>query len=95
MLASPPQASSAIIGEIRRSGLVVADFTGNRGGVYFEVGSAMGLGIPLIWTCRDTDISEVHFDTRQYNHIIWKEPEDLKQQLEYRTAAVVPRASLR
>jgi len=40
-----------IIGEIRRSGLVVADFTGQRGGVYFEAGFAMGLGI------RDMDLS--------------------------------------
>lgn len=33
-----------IIGEIRRSAFIVADFTGHRGGVYFEAGFAMGLG---------------------------------------------------
>lgn len=33
-----------IIAEIRKSGLVIADFTGQRGGVYFEAGFAMGLG---------------------------------------------------
>lgn len=37
-----------IFAEIRRSGLVVADFTGDRGGVYFEAGYAMGLGITVI-----------------------------------------------
>ncbi|MBA7557631.1 hypothetical protein ES705_50395 [subsurface metagenome] len=41
-----------IITEIRRSRIVLVDFTGNRGGVYFEAGFALGCGIPLIWTCR-------------------------------------------
>jgi hypothetical protein len=50
-----------IIAEIRKSGLLVADFTGQRGGVYFEAGFAMGLGIPVIWTCRDTDIEKIAF----------------------------------
>ncbi len=79
-----------IIAEIRRSELLVADFTGNRGGVYFEAGFALGLGIPVIWTCRKTDISKVHFDTRQYNHITWEGAEDLKEKLQNRIAAVVP-----
>ena len=85
-----------IIAEIRRSGLLVADFTGNRQGVYFEAGFALGLGIPVIWTCRETDIEEVHFDTRQYNHILWSDPEDLKEKLRNRIAATIPgRASRR
>jgi nucleoside 2-deoxyribosyltransferase len=41
-----------IVAEIRRSGLVVADFTGHRGGAYWEAGFAQGLGIPVIRTCR-------------------------------------------
>ena len=85
-----------IVAEIRRSGLLVADFTGNRGGVYFESGFAMGLGIYVIRTCRDTDIDEVHFDTRQYNHIVWDTPEDLNEKLQNRIAATIPgRASKR
>lgn len=40
-----------IITRIRRSRFVVADFTGDRGGVYFEAGFALGLGIPVIFTC--------------------------------------------
>jgi nucleoside 2-deoxyribosyltransferase len=84
-----------IVAEIRRSGLVVADFTGNRGGVYFEAGFAMGLGIPVIWTCRDTDINAVHFDTRQYNHIVWKEAGDLREQLQRRIEATIPGRAIR
>jgi hypothetical protein len=79
-----------IIAEIRKSGLLVADFTGQRGGVYFEAGFAMGLGIPIIWTCRYTDIENLHFDTRQYNHIVWTTPSDLKERLINRIGATLP-----
>ena len=76
-----------IIAEIRRSGLVVADFTGHRGGVYFEVGLAMGLGIPVVWTCERKDHEGTHFDTRQYQHLLWDTSEDLRQQLVNHIAA--------
>lgn len=78
-----------IVAEIRRSGLVVADFTGNRGGVYFEAGLAIGLGLPVIWTCRKDCIGEVQFDTRQYNHIIWEDVETLRDALRDRILATV------
>jgi nucleoside 2-deoxyribosyltransferase len=42
-----------IISEIKKSRFVIADFTGNRGGVYFEAGYAMGLGKQVIWTCKE------------------------------------------
>ena len=65
-----------IIAEIRRSRFMVADFThgdeGARGGVYFEAGFAYGLDIPVIYTCRDDMVDKLHFDTRQYAHIVWK-----------------------
>lgn len=76
-----------IIAEIRRSRLVVADFTGQRGGVYFEAGYALGLGIDVIWTCRTDFKDSLHFDTRQYNHIIWDTPADLRRRLSDRLAA--------
>lgn len=76
-----------IVAEIRRSGLVVADFTGQRPGVYYEAGLARGLGITVISTCREDETEKLHFDTRQYNHIIWKAPADLADQLHYRIAA--------
>jgi nucleoside 2-deoxyribosyltransferase len=62
-----------IIAEIKDCRFLVADFTGQRGGVYFEAGYAMGLGLPVIWLCREDEISKVHFDTRQYNYIVWGE----------------------
>jgi hypothetical protein len=79
-----------IIAEIIRSGLLVADFTGHRGGVYFEAGFGMGLGIPVIWTCRQSDIGSAHFDTRQYNHIVWDNPAEIKEKLMLRISATIP-----
>jgi nucleoside 2-deoxyribosyltransferase len=79
-----------IISEIRRSGLVVADFTGQRGGVYFESGFAMGLGIPVIRTCRKDNVDTLHFDTRQYSHVLWESPEELKEKLTNRIRATFP-----
>ena len=89
-----------IVAEIRRSKLMIADFSSAltkndekteaiaRGGVYFEAGFAAGLGIPVIWSCRADCIEFVHFDTRQYNHIVWSSPSELREALENRMRAL-------
>jgi len=77
-----------IIAEIRKSGLLVADVTGQRHNVYFEAGFAMGLGIHVIWTCHKADIENLPFDTRQYNHIVWSDSKDLKERLIKRIEAI-------
>jgi len=79
----------AIIAEIRRSRFLVADFTGQRPGVYFEAGFAKGLGLSVIWTCRKDEAERLHFDTRQYNHILWETPADLAEKLALRIQATV------
>jgi hypothetical protein len=78
-----------IIAEIRRSGFLVADVTGHRQGVYFEAGYALGLGIPVIWTCRKDQLKRCRFDTRQYNHIVWETPMELAKALEHRIRATI------
>jgi hypothetical protein len=62
-----------IMALIRRSRILVADLHGRRGGVYFEAGFAMGLGIPVFWTCsgRALDRQLIHFDVRQYVFTPW------------------------
>jgi len=70
-----------VIAEIRRSKYMVADFTGNRGGVYYEAGFAQGIGIPVIWTVHEDDLKGVHFDTNHYNHIKYKTPDELFEKL--------------
>lgn len=82
-----------IIAEIRRSRFVIADFTqgdsGARGGVYYEAGFAHGHRIPVIFCCREDVMSKVHFDTRQYNHITWNTPEELRKRLSQRISATI------
>ena len=83
------QISSEIQYEISQSGLVVADVTGQNQGVYFEAGYAMGLNIPVIWTCNEKEINDIHFDIRQYNTILWKDESDLYERLKKRITAVM------
>ncbi len=78
-----------IIADIRRSRFLIADFTLQKPGVYFEAGFALGLGLPVVWTCRKDDLERCHFDTRQYNHIVWETPEDLARQLKNRIEATI------
>ena len=78
-----------IIAHIRTASFVVADFTGHRGGVYFEAGFALGIGRQVIWTCREDHMEDLHFDIRQYNTIDWKNPEDLATRLQHRLEATV------
>ena len=83
----------AIIAEIRRSRFLVADSThgkeGARGGVYYEAGFAFGLGLPVIYTCREDMVDKIHFDTRQYHHTVWKTAEGLRESLKNRIVALI------
>ena len=80
-----------ILAEIRRCQFVVADMTGQNQGAYFEAGFALGLGREVIRTCRDDEVREkkLHFDTRQYPHVTWEKPEDLRQKLAERIQALI------
>lgn len=77
-----------ILSQLRRSYAVVADFThgdaGARGSVYFEAGYALALNKPVILMCREDQIEDLPFNTRQYNHIGWKDPADLYRLLRVR-----------
>lgn len=50
---------------------------GVRGGVYYEAGFAKGLGLEVIHTCKDDDVSKtrLHFDVKQMQTIYWKDLE--------------------
>ena len=70
-----------IIAEIKSSRFVIADFTGQRHNVYYEAGFAKGMGLEVIWCCKEDEKDNLKFDIRQYNHILWKNCEDLKERL--------------
>jgi len=78
-----------MIAEIRECRFMVADFTGQNRGVYFEAGYALGLNKQVIMTCRDEEISKCHFDTNHRNHINWKNTDELKQRLADRIRATI------
>jgi hypothetical protein len=78
-----------MIAEIRKSKFMVADFTGQKAGVYFEAGFMMGLGRPVIFTCRADEIEKAHFDTSHYNHVTWDTPADLRAKLKARIEATI------
>jgi hypothetical protein len=78
-----------IIAEIRNCQFMVADFTGQRSGVYYEAGFAMGLGRPVIWCCHKDEIGKLHFDTNHKNHIDWQTPEELRERLYKRIRATI------
>jgi hypothetical protein len=70
-----------IISAIKDSRFVVADFTHQNLGVYFETGYAQGMGLPVIRCVREDDFENLHFDKNHYNFIKWKTPDDLENQL--------------
>ena len=90
-----------IISLIRTTAFTVADFTGNRGGVYYEAGFARGLGKEVIMTCRKDWFNgkktghKVHFDVNHINMIQWSN-EDLnrfKDELTNRIVATIGKGS--
>lgn len=93
------QFNGSIIGEITTeitdSLALIADLTGNRGGVYYEAGVARGLQlcnhpIKLIFTCSRSffDDDKVHFDVQGDNIILYSDENDLKNKLTVRLQAV-------
>lgn len=79
--------------EINNSVIMIADLTGNRGGVYYEAGIAKGLSlckhpIRLILTCKkecfDNPNTRPHFDVAGDNIILYKSIEDLETKLNKR-----------
>jgi nucleoside 2-deoxyribosyltransferase len=78
-----------ILAKIRQSRFLVADFTGQRHGVYFEAGFMLGLGRTVIWICSKSHFAKVHFDTRQYNTIVYENTDELKTRLQFRIEAIL------
>lgn len=69
--------TAAILEGIREAACVIADLTYARPSVYFEVGLAHGLGVPLVLTCRQDHErgtekdKKVHFDLEHYKISYW------------------------
>ena len=77
-----------IIAQLRQCRFLIADFTGQRGGVYFEAGFMLGLGRRVYWMCEKAHLNEVHFDTRQFNFIDYETAAEARRRLHNRIMAV-------
>jgi hypothetical protein len=53
----------------------------------------MGLDIPVIWTCRDDDGKNTHFDAEHFNQIRWKTFDELREKLTNRIRATIGKGS--
>jgi hypothetical protein len=49
----------------------------------------LGIKRPVIWCVREDELEKVHFDTRQYNHIVWTDESDLNDKLYYFISAII------
>ena len=86
--------SDEILAEIRTSRFLVADYTLMNNGVYFEAGVAVGLGIPVIATCRADQLDKLHFDIKHINTLKWETPEQLARDLARRISGVIGKGSI-
>ncbi len=80
-ISSDTTINDSIIASIKKARFTIADFTSNRNGVYFEAGFALGRGQKVIYTCKESDLANLHFDIRAYQQIVWRDAADFKQKL--------------
>lgn len=87
---------SEITSEISDSVAIIADLTGNRGGVYYEAGVARGLQlcnhpIKLLLTCKQDFFNKekVHFDVSGDNILLYNDTNDLIEKLNKRLQTVL------
>jgi len=76
--------SDKIIGEIKSSKILIADLTYHSQNVYYEIGYTMGMGIPIILTCKKDFMQNVAFDINQYPVFEWEDENELKEKIENR-----------
>jgi hypothetical protein len=76
-----------VLARIREARFVVADYTGNRGGVYYEAGFALGLGKLVIHSCLQEQLDStdkttaLHFDVKHLKILPWR-PDELQNYAE-------------
>lgn len=67
--------------EIQNCKFLVADFTYQNPGVYYEAGYAKAMGKTVIHTCCQSDRKKIHFDISQMQFIFWENASDLSEKL--------------
>jgi hypothetical protein len=79
----------AIVAGIRSAGFVIADYTKNKSGVYYETGFAHALGKPVILTCPKSMLTDntLHFDINHYSFLSYATRQELALKLKDRIRA--------
>jgi len=81
--------SDKIIAELKGARMIVADFSAHSPNVYFEAGYAMGMNIPVIWTCHAEHLKGMAFDVNHFPVIGWENINDLKEKLRDRILRLI------
>jgi len=79
-----------ILYQIKQSKFVIAEFSTNNNGAYYEAGYASGLGKEVIHICNvDIFKEEGHFDIKQKSTILWKTVDEISDALFKRIEATI------
>lgn len=76
------QITPAVEQWLRKSLLVICDFSGNRANVYYEFGHARACGVNLIGICRKSEFDSLHSHVKNYPLILFDSMEELESKLE-------------
>jgi len=78
-----------IIGELKSCRFLIADLSHHSNNVYYEIGYAMGMGIPVILTCKKEFMDNLAFDISQYPVFEWSNENELKEKVIDRIKAIL------
>jgi len=78
-----------IIGELKSCRFLIADLSYHSNNVYYEIGYAMGMGIPAILTCKKEFMDNLAFDISQYPVFEWSNENELKEKVIDRIKAIL------
>ena len=79
-----------ILYQIKQSKFVVAEFSTNNNGAYYEAGYSSGLGKEVIHICNTEKFGEKgHFDIKQKSTVLWNTVDDITNALFKRIEATI------
>jgi len=77
------------LGEIRESGFVVVDLTGDSSNVLFEAGFAYGLSKKIIFVCKEENKGDAKFYSKHFKIYFYKSNKELAEVLTQAIRAIV------
>ena len=79
-----------ILFEIRQSKFVIAEFSNNNNGAYYEAGYALGLGKQVIHVCNEKAFKKKgHFDIKQILTVFWNTEDEIIDKLYNRIISTI------